>query len=285
MVGATPSGTWRAAATGPAVRAALARAGLLCAVHVVDEAGSTQDVGRALAAADAPDGTVVVAERQTAGRGRRGRRWEDDPRGGGLALTLVLDVATVGTGVGLVPHALGVAVRDACATHVTVPGTLGLKWPNDVVVRRDPSEVARKLAGVLVERERVSGAAPREVLLCGIGLNVAYSGEVPADRVDLASIGEDLPGRDALLAALVVALDRSLALLARSPGALVARYRDACETIGRAVVVDGAGTGPSAASTPGTAVGIDDEGRLLVSHDGMVRAILSGTVRDREESE
>lgn len=280
MVDGTSPDFWRAASTSPPVVSALARNRRLRAVHLVGEVGSTQDVARELAAQGAPDGTVVVAERQTAGRGRRGRRWEDAPPGGGLALTLLLDLGHGALASGLVPHALGVAVHEACAPMMMSAVTLGLKWPNDVLARSDATAAPRKLAGVLVERERIPGATPREVLLCGVGLNVSLGGPPSSDRVDLTSLATDPPERGRILAALLEALDASLALLVGAPEDLLARYRAICETIGRAVVVEGAGAGPLA----GTAVGVDADGRLLVSRDGTIHAILSGTVRGPEEA-
>jgi len=251
----------------------------LRAIHPVGVVGSTQDSARSLAEVGAPDGTVVVADRQTAGRGRRGRRWEDEPSGGGLALTVLLDVERTGPTTMLVPHALGLAVHSACLPDVTDSACLGLKWPNDVVVRAEPGAPPRKLAGVLVERERVQQPTSREVLLCGIGLNVDLQGELPDDRIDLASLGTRAPERDALLAALLEAIDDALALLADASSELVARYRGVCDTIGREITVIGAGESP----VDGTAVDVDDEGRLLVSTAGSTHAILSGTIRDRKE--
>lgn len=280
MLDGTSPDVWRAAAASPAVASVLARNRRLRAVHHVGEVGSTQDVARSLAAEDARDGTVVVAERQTAGRGRRGRRWEDAPRGGGLACTVLLDLDAGGPAAGLVPHALGLAVHDACAPIVADEVALGLKWPNDVLARSDATAAPRKLAGVLVERERVRGARSREVLLCGVGLNVALGGPPSPDRVDLTSLAARPPERGQLLAALLAALDAALALLADAPEELLARYRAVCATVGRSIVVEGAGAAPLV----GTAVGIDADGRLLVSRDGTIHAILSGTVRDHEEA-
>jgi BirA family biotin operon repressor/biotin-[acetyl-CoA-carboxylase] ligase len=280
VLGADRSGSWSDAAASAAVRSVLETNRRLRAIHPVGVVGSTQDIARSLAENGAPDGTVVVADQQTAGRGRRGRRWEDDPSGGGLALTLLLDEERTGTATMLVPHALGVAVRDACLPHVTASGSLGLKWPNDVVFRADPRSVPRKLAGVLVERELATEPSPREVLLCGVGLNVELHGTASDDRIDLAGLAMRAPDRGALLAALLAALDRSLVLLADAPDELIARYRGVCDTIGRDITVVGVGD----EAVDGTAVDVDDEGRLIVSTDGAMRAILSGTIRDREES-
>jgi BirA family biotin operon repressor/biotin-[acetyl-CoA-carboxylase] ligase len=269
---------WGAVAADPAVAGALTAATRLRTLHPVGEVGSTQDRARELAVAGAPDGTVVLADVQRRGRGRTGGTWDDDADGGSLAVTVLLDVAaTVGT-VPLLPLALGVAVVDACRpigpTH-----DLRLKWPNDVVVRDAPRAPLRKLAGVLVERERVvTTAGPRDVLLCGIGLNVTLGGPSTADRIDLAALVAAPPDRALLLAGLVTALDGLLPLLAE-PERLLDRVRALSDTVGRRVRV----LLPGEAPLVGTAVGIDDAGRLVVDTDGRTRAILSGTVRDEED--
>ena len=285
--GASPaSGAWGPAVASSAVREVLARNRTVRDVRHVAEVGSTQDEVLALAAAGARTGTVVVADVQRAGRGRSGNRWDDDPGGGNLALSLLLDVGAPpldGATVPLVPQALGLAVVDACAHVGPEAPALRLKWPNDVVLREDPARPARKLAGILVERDRIVAAqgapgGPREVLRCGIGMNVALPGPVPADRIDLASVIGARPDRAALLAALLDALDAAIAALA-TPAVLLERLGEVSDTVGRRVQVQV----PGEDVLIGVASGIDDTGRLLVTTDGRIRAILSGTVRDHDD--
>lgn len=281
MDGHSGEGVWTRHAGSALVVRALARASLLGGIHTVADVGSTQDVGRALAGDGCPAGTVVIADHQHAGRGRSGRRWEDHPDGGTLAMTVILDVrADVRADVSpLVPHALGLAVVMACRTFVPADASaaLRLKWPNDVVHRDGVDGRPRKLSGVLVERERIEGPGRRgDVLLCGVGVDVDLraAGAAP-DRVGLADLrGADVD-RAALLAALIEQLDGSLALLHRSPSELLDHYRSVSDTIGRRVSVELVGERPV-----GTATGVDEEGRLLVATGAAIRAILSGTVRD-----
>jgi BirA family transcriptional regulator, biotin operon repressor / biotin---[acetyl-CoA-carboxylase] ligase len=283
-VDASPDGVWTGLLRTADVRRALEAGAIVRAAHGVGEVGSTQDLALALARDGSPSGTVVVADVQTAGRGRAGRSWEDRAGGGTLAMTVLLDADVVGDA-SLVPHALGVAVVDACGPAVPAATPLRLKWPNDVVHRATPSSPARKLCGVLVEREQLRAqGCGRDVLLCGVGIDVDLRGDGAADRVCLAELSGGALDRVALLAALIAAVDRSFAMLADAPSALMERYRSVSDTVGRAVdVVPIAPMRPGpGGSEPirGVAAGVDDRGRLLVTTDGVTHAILSGTVRD-----
>lgn len=283
---ASRCGTWGAALASSTVREVLDTNRIVRTVEHVDEVDSTQDVLRELAMTGASSGTVLVADRQRAGRGRSGNRWDDDAAGGSLALSLLLDVDEVpfeGSHAALVPHALGLAVVDTCAVLAAAAGTvpLRLKWPNDVVLRDPSGRTPRKLAGVLVEREQVPGTAGvRDVLVCGIGMNVTLGDAVPPDRTDLmTALGVD-PDRAVLLAALLMTLDAVLRALA-VPATLVERCRRVSDTVGRDVRV----LVPGRAPLVGRATGIDDDGRLLVLSDGTTHVVLSGTVRDADASD
>jgi len=281
---ASPGGVWTGHLTGPEVRGALGGSRIVHDVHGVAVVGSTQDLALELARDGSPSGTVVVADRQTAGRGRAGRRWDDRADGGTLALSVLLDADVVDVA-SLVPHALGVAIVEACRVAVPAAPPLGLKWPNDVVHRRSVSGPARKLSGVLVERAQLRAASGvRDVLVCGIGIDVDLRGGTAADRVCLAELSGDVPGRGRLLGGLIGAIDGALSLLADAPSVLLERYRSCSDTIGRTVEVRPlAAAGPGSVSSEpvrGVATDIDDEGRLLVTTDGTTHAILSGSVRD-----
>lgn len=274
---------WGALIDHGAVQDALVHNRRLRAVLAVGKVGSTQDVASERAAEGLEDGTVVLADHQVAGRGRRGRSWEDDPGGGTLALTVVLDVRDrdrdLARSTALTPHALGLAVVIACSSVIPAGRVLRLKWPNDVVVRVSDRTAARKVAGVLVERERLGD---RDVLLCGIGLNVDVRGSMPMpDRTCLAALDGVPPSRPALLAALLRALDDTLARLTEDPAGLLERYRDRCETIGRSVEV----ILPDGRRIVGTVTGIDDAGRLVVEVGGRTEVVLAGTVRDHPGDE
>ena len=256
------------------VREVLVRNRRLREVLPVGEVDSTQDAALTSVADGASDGTVVLADRQLAGRGRSGRTWDDDRDGGTLALTVILDASAMAATVALTPHAFGLAVVAAAGVVVPAAVIPTLKWPNDVVVRSAEDGRLRKLAGILIERQWVSG---RDILLCGIGLNVDLRGPMLSpDRMCLASLAGAAPVRPVLLAALVAALDDVIVRLVDAPRALLDDYRARCETIGRAVEA----TLPGGRRVVGRATGVDDGGRLLVAGIDRTEAILAGTVRD-----
>jgi BirA family biotin operon repressor/biotin-[acetyl-CoA-carboxylase] ligase len=209
------------------------------------------------AARGTPEGLVVVAAHQRAGRGRRDRTWTAQP-GSALLVSVLLRPALPPEHRPLVTLAAGVAAVEAvAAVGVTRPG---LKWPNDVV----GGQPERKLAGILAE----AGAGDAVVL--GMGLNLRGAAVDPAVRataVALDELGGRAPdpgaARDDVLVAWLRRLDAALSLLdvTDGPAELLRRYRDECVTIGRPVRVDVAGW---AQPLVGTAVGVVDDGRLVV---------------------
>ena len=231
-------------------------------VRVVAETGSTNADAMALARAGAPEGVVIVADHQTAGRGRRDRRWEAPP-GSSLLLSVLTRPTALGLAddeVHLVPTALGVAAAEA-ARDVT-GADIRLKWPNDLVVT-DSDGVTRKLAGLLAET--VVDAGHVAALVVGLGINVNWPDQLPADLAGTATALNHLTGADvdrpALLGALLVGFDRGYGGLGTPGGrvALAARHRELSATIGRRVRVE-----TPAGVVVGDAVDVDGEGRLLV---------------------
>jgi BirA family biotin operon repressor/biotin-[acetyl-CoA-carboxylase] ligase len=250
------------AATWATVRARLAgtRFGEL---RVLDEVDSTNRVVLDDARAGAPEGLVVVAKHQTAGRGRLGRTWVAPPRGS-LLLSVLLRPALPVERVHLVTMAAGVALVDAVRDVAAVDATL--KWPNDVLVGD------RKLAGMLTEADLSPGGAVRAVVL-GVGVNVNW-GHVPDELAGLATACDLEAGhaveRGALLAAFLLGLDAHLRALERVP----LEYRRRLATLGRRVRVE-LSDGPLL----GRAVEVDVSGRLLVEVDsGCIVEVAAGDV-------
>jgi len=210
-------------------------------VVAFDELGSTMDVAHALAADGAPPGTLVLADAQTAGRGRAGRRWTSEA-GAGIWLTLV-ERPVDASAVEVLSLRLGIQIAEAIEPFA--PSPVLLKWPNDVHL------AAGKLAGVLVEA-RWQDARPAWVAI-GVGMNV----RAPSDQPTAAALR---PGVDRLdvLAALVPAIRRA----GQAAGPLTAAERATFErrdlALGRRIV----------APCVGTVRGLSPGGDLLVETDG-----------------
>jgi BirA family biotin operon repressor/biotin-[acetyl-CoA-carboxylase] ligase len=227
-------------------------------VEVLDTAESTNAEATARALAGAPEGTVVVAEHQTAGRGRLARTWETPP-GTGLTFSVVLRPAVPLASWPWLPLLTGQAVRKALRA---IGFDAGLKWPNDVLI---PIEgVERKVAGILVERiETPTGPAA----IVGIGVNVAMSAEeLPVPEAGSLALArpDAVPGRTGVLLMILTALmEGYLAWEAGGPEAearLAASYAGACVTLGRDVAV----AMPDGSTLSGRAESIDPSGRLVV---------------------
>jgi BirA family biotin operon repressor/biotin-[acetyl-CoA-carboxylase] ligase len=236
------------------VRRSLAAETRFADIRLVDETGSTNsDVAR-LAGAGAPEGLVLSADHQTAGRGRLDRSWEARP-GDGLLVSILLRPSGLPLERrGLIASAVALAARTACAQVAGV--TPDIKWPNDLLA---PS--GEKLAGILAVE--ASGA-----VVVGMGLNV--HGAPPG-----AAFLDDLAGRRSDRAGLLERLLRGLDPLLDDWDTVAARYREECATVGRQVsveLVDGS-------SLTGTAEGVDDLGLLVVRQaDGSSRHLAVGDV-------
>lgn len=214
----------------------------------------------------APEGLVVVADHQTAGRGRLGRSWEAAP-GSALLVSVLVRPRLAPGHLGRVTLAAGSAMAEALADTAGV-GAL-LKWPNDLVVP-GPSG-PRKLAGILAEADL--GPGPGAAVVVGIGVNLV-AGAFPAELADLATAVavEGRPvGGDDLLDAFLAAFDRRLGHL----DAAVDEARARSATLGARVRVERG----SAPDLVGTALDLDPDGALLVRDDGgVLHTVAAGDV-------
>ncbi|MGD1068234.1 MAG: biotin--[acetyl-CoA-carboxylase] ligase, partial [Vulcanimicrobiaceae bacterium] len=168
-------------------------------VRYVAETGSTNDDATTLLGDPAAAGTTLVAEHQTAGRGRKpGRTWIAPP-GTALLFTAILPRAVASAALWAVPFWVALALADGVEEATGV--RLALRWPNDLDLHD------RKAAGILC----VSRVAGEQAFVgCGIGLNVRRPADVPADIVPPPAYLSDAvphPDRDALLAAILGAAD------------------------------------------------------------------------------
>lgn len=269
-------------------------------VRVVERIPSTMDDAASWAAEGAPDGApdgaVVVANHQTAGRGRLGRTWETPP-GAAIALSLVLRPRLEPARVAQVAMAVGLGALEALeaalapASHAVVdapargprleseagaseppqPGSprshpsLGLKWPNDLVAVGECAAVL-KLGGLLAEASWRAGDA---LVVVGLGVNVHQpEGALSAGATSLAALGVAPARRDrsALVAAVLAAVDARYAALLGGED-LVPAWSARLVTLGRDVVVRpvvGAGGGSHGPAMAGRAVGVAADGALRV---------------------
>ena len=253
--------------------------GLWREVRVVEETGSTNADLLAEARSGTRAGLVLVAETQTAGRGRMGRRWISPPRGT-LTFSVLLRPAGVPAGqLGWLPLLAGVAAASAVDRTAGVDARL--KWPNDILAG------GAKLAGILAERWG-------EVIVLGMGINVFQRrGELPvptatslllaAPEAAAGAAGADL--RERLLIALLDELARRYRAWLDQPHpgdadgcGLRAEYLCRSDTVGAAVTV----MLPGGQSLTGTATGVDPAGRLeLHTPTGLIRVSAGDVVHLR----
>jgi BirA family biotin operon repressor/biotin-[acetyl-CoA-carboxylase] ligase len=249
-------------------------------IRVVQQTGSTNADLLAQARSGAPQGLVLAADEQTAGRGRLGRQWISPPRASLTFSVLLRPGGVPSEMLGWVPLLAGVAV--ASALRETAALDARLKWPNDVLVR------GGKLAGILAE-------SWGDAIVVGAGLNVwQRADELPvptATSVFLAAPefpaaaespeAADLPGRERLLVAVLGHLaHRYRAWLGQErPGdadacGLRQEYQRCCATVGKEVTV----TLPGGRSVTGTAVDVDAAGRLEVRTGSGLVPVSAGDV-------
>jgi BirA family biotin operon repressor/biotin-[acetyl-CoA-carboxylase] ligase len=236
-------------------------------LDVVAETASTNaDLLARAAAGEDIDGAVLIAEHQTAGRGRIGRRWQAAPRAS-ITMSVGIAVKDVPTDAwGWVPLAAGVAVVDAVAAVTDIEA--GLKWPNDVLAG------GGKLAGILSEV-----VSPNQAIVVGIGLNVTLRSDEVDDpaATSLLELGVTAPQRDPLVRRLLRELGTRIADWRRAGGAdarLIADYRARSLTIGsrvRAVL-------PGDREIVGIARSVDEQGRLRIESNGQTIALSAGDV-------
>jgi BirA family biotin operon repressor/biotin-[acetyl-CoA-carboxylase] ligase len=236
-------------------------------VHLYQQIGSTQDEARLRARSGAPEGLLIVAEQQTAGRGRAGRQWVT-AHGTALAFSLLLRPAGGAALGGELSMLGGLAVCEAIEQVVGLPALL--KWPNDILVG------AKKAGGILVEAATTGESL--EYALLGIGLNVLSA--PPAGAVDFPATSlEAEAGRPVdrlrLLRAILERLEAHYPLAA--DGKLHGQWAARLAWLGESVV----------AHTPdgdvaGQAEGTDADGALVVRLDSGARVrVVAGDVRLR----
>ena len=232
-----------------------------CQRITLDACASTNDEAARLARAGARHGTIVIASRQTQGRGRDGRAWESPP--GGLYLSAVLRPPLAIVDVPPMTLAIGIGACDAVRTF-GAPAVL--KWPNDLLAD------GRKLAGVLVEAQ--SQGNRLESVVVGIGINI--DGALPAElaAITLAEAAGTTIDREAFLACLLARLERWIDRYAAGGLAAIIPAWHERMAVGLAAraTVDGNGV-------TGLVAGLDEDGALLLCDgEGNMHRVRSGDV-------
>lgn len=215
--------------------------------------GSTNDEARRLAADGAPHGTAVLADAQTAGRGRLGRRWEAPP-GACVLMSVVVRTPLPPERVALLSLGAAVATARACGEAYRI------KWPNDVL-----APDGRKVAGILAEAEWDAGRLRFAVV--GIGVNVRAAPDLPGAGY-LEALGPPRD-RDTLALAIRDGVLAEAERAGRDPDGLLAGWRAASHTLGRHVRVG---------VVEGTAIDVDAAGALVVRTQAGVERVLAGDV-------
>jgi BirA family biotin operon repressor/biotin-[acetyl-CoA-carboxylase] ligase len=238
-------------------------------VYAFGRVGSTNDVATSLAKAGAPDGCLVIAEEQTRGRGRLGRRWHSPPSAG-LWFSLILKPDLSAEAATTLSLAAALGVATAFDDRYGIPARI--KWPNDVLVH------GRKICGILTEAEFLGSAL--NFVVVGIGINVLgrerdFPEELRAIATSVEMEAGDGIARGEVLSSVLEAIEsKYLRLKTEGFSGLKSELLGRSSLIGRVIRVH---TGEGLVE--GTAVDIDDRGALMVRHDdGSLRRILAGDV-------
>jgi BirA family transcriptional regulator, biotin operon repressor / biotin---[acetyl-CoA-carboxylase] ligase len=248
-------------------------------LRVVAETGSTNADLAAKARSGAEEGAILIAERQTAGRGRLDRAWESPPRAG-ITLSVLLRPRVPPVRLAWLPLLAGVALVESVGRVALVDA--GLKWPNDLLVRPGSEEGEYgKCAGVLAE-------AVGSGVVLGIGLNVTQTADElppPTDPAAFAPTSLALSGtvttdRDPLVRAILRTLARWYGTWLEHSGdpnksGVRQAYQDSCRTLGTEVAV----SMPGGDQVRGLASDVDGDGRLVVQTPAGPRPVAAGDVQ------
>jgi BirA family transcriptional regulator, biotin operon repressor / biotin---[acetyl-CoA-carboxylase] ligase len=242
-------------------------------LHHFYKIGSTNTAAMAAAAEGANEGSVFLAEEQTAGRGRGANSWQS-ARSAGIYCSVVLRPALAPSEVLVLALAAGLAVRTAIEDlH---PGIdIDLKWPNDVLI------AGKKVCGILAEMN--AEATRVRYIVVGIGINVnqpAFPKELEGEAISLRIVTGSDWSRVELTAALLKSLDGEYRLLIAQSGAqqsILRRFSEQSSWVrGKQVRVQENGS-----TVEGTTEGLDDRGFLRIRTVDGLQTVLSGTVRER----
>ena len=252
---------------GPVVQHGLQTAWAGCEVVHYPSIGSTNREARMLASEGAKHGTLVLADAQTAGRGRRGRGWIS-PAGEGIFMSLILRPQAHPSQVARLSLLTALAVANAIAQVTALDARI--KWPNDIVIQ------GRKVCGLLLEMDADESAV--HSIVAGVGINVhqrVFDEEIAHTAASLDLLGGRAYSRAEIVRAFLAQFERAMAM---DDEAMMRDYRARSATLGQRVqVIALCGT------YTGTAEGVTDSGSLLVraDEDGALREVLAADVSVR----
>ena len=237
-----------------------------CEVVYLEETDSTNRQARLLAMDGAKHGTLVIADTQSAGRGRRGRGWIS-PAGEGIFMSLIVRPDVPPSGVAKMSMSLALAVGKAIERVTGLDARI--KWPNDIVIG------GRKICGLLLEMDATADKV--NSIVAGVGVNVyqtAFDEEIAHTASSLDLMAGRRVSRSEVVRAFLEEFERALALADED---MMREYRARSATIGQRVqVISLSGT------YEGMAQGITESGTLLVEDDaGEVREVLAADVSVR----
>ncbi len=249
-------------------------------LHFFDSIDSTNTYASCLARAGAAEGTIVIADTQTAGKGRLGRYWVSPP-GVNLYLSVILRPSKSAASAPQLSLLAAVAVAETIAQHIQL--SPAIKWPNDVLVS------GKKVCGILTEMQ--TKARGLQAVILGIGVNInaplsAFPEELRVKAASLLGVNGQLIDRVAFTAHLLTRLEKLYVLWLEGGFPVVRSAWEgyAADLLGKPIVI----AAPEG-TIAGTALGIDQDGALLVQlvregqeeqagQPGAIRRVLAGDV-------
>lgn len=245
-------------------------------IRFFEEIGSTNTEGLDWALAGGPEGSIVVTDHQTSGRGRWGRSWFSQP-GKLLQFSLILRPKLAPGRAGILTTALGVACARAIRSLTDLSAQI--KWPNDVVID------GRKLAGMLVETTTMGSVI--DAAVCGLGINVHLAeDEIPielrarASSLAIESEGRSVPRRSLLLARIVDEIEALYPAVTGDATPLLAEATQLSAVLGSDVVVrfvDGS-------TITGRAESFDDAGGLRIATAAELATVRVGEIEQLRDA-
>jgi BirA family biotin operon repressor/biotin-[acetyl-CoA-carboxylase] ligase len=269
---AVPSQGYRITSTPDILRPEDVRHGLRTKVigkeiRFFQEVTSTNTLAMELAADDAPEGTVVIAETQTSGKGRLGRKWISPKRNLYLSVVLRPNIPIHKAPLITLTGAVAVAssIRTSCGLEA------GIKWPNDILIS------GKKVSGLLTEMSAEQDRIRHIVLGIGVDVNMEM-GELPPEvrslTTTLAAEAGAKINRTALLQQVLRDLERWYQKFLNNHADVLEEWKKLNMTVGNRITVSGAGE-----DLEGLAQGVDSDGRLIVRlDDGAIRTVAAGDV-------